>query len=106
MGTLKFGFVPPQPRIDQVTVTRESVSHLPFGMQFLADKQCSPVPILPVQTPVEIKLYSKCIAQYLIGSSYDFEKLCYDWNNGLIRIDGGKLMDKPEDLFALNCRAI
>lgn len=96
MGILKFGFVPPQPRHEQIEVSRDAVSHLSLGLQFLAINQKSRVPILPVQTKDEMKLYSKCIANYLIGTSYNFETMCYDWNNGLIRFHDGTAFPKPD----------
>lgn len=96
LGILKFGFVPPQPRKEQIHVTRDSVSHLSAGMQFLAIKQMSRVPILPVQTKAEIALYSKTIAHYLSGLSYDFEKMCYDWNNGLLPLQDHSMREKPD----------
>lgn len=48
-GKLKFGFVPPQPKDQQGQLIRVDLTHLPPGMQLLAIKQMSHLPIYWIQ---------------------------------------------------------
>ena len=76
-----FGFLP----INDADKGMVPIEKLPRDLEFLALKQNSKVPYLPIQSREEKKIYADCIASYLAGINYDFQKFSEDWNRGTLK---------------------
>jgi hypothetical protein len=90
LASLDLTFAPPQPIEEQVfDLDLETVSHTTHIKSFvyLAYKQRSRVPYLPISTPHEKKIYRECLILYRGQgkANYNFLEMAKDWNANTLR---------------------